>query len=235
MTSPFPQLLVLGHRGAPDEELENTLASFARAVAHGAHGVEIDVRPAADGTPIVIHDDALERTFGVRGSVASLSWPSLQRLTGARLPSLQQVAAWAAAAGAWLNVELKAGGAEEAALEIVRSHGLCDRCFFSSFDDRLVARIGELDPDASRFLLAEEWNDSVRNRLVASGAAGLCLRVDAASALTLESLRQEGLPVVVWTVDDAERIGRLVRSGVAALITNRPAEAVAAVRGTSTG
>ena len=108
--NPFPRLLVLGHRGAPEAALENTLEAFATAMRQGADGVELDVRPASDGTPVVIHDDSLQRTFGVQGSVSSLSWPALQRLTGARLPSLQQVAAWAAASGAWLNVELKAPG-----------------------------------------------------------------------------------------------------------------------------
>ena len=101
MPNPFPRLLILGHRGAPQEATENTLESFSLAVSQGADGVELDVRPAADGTPVVIHDDALDRTFSTQGKVAGLAWPALQRLTGARLPSLQQAAAWAASADAW--------------------------------------------------------------------------------------------------------------------------------------
>jgi glycerophosphoryl diester phosphodiesterase len=230
MTNPFPRLLILGHRGAPEEATENTLESFALALRAGADGVEIDVRPAADGTPVVIHDATLERTFSTRGAVAQHGWPALQRLSGARLPSLQQVAAWAASAGAWLNVELKAAGAEEAAVEILASHGLLERSFFSSFDERLVARVGEVRPATTRFLLTEEWNGAAQERLIRSGASGVCLRVDAASAMNLEVLRHEGLPVVAWTVDDADRIKRLAVAGVAAIITNRPRVAVTALR-----
>ncbi len=230
MPNPFPRLLILGHRGVPEEATENTLESLALAVRQGADGVELDVRPASDGTPVVIHDATLERTFAIRGSVASHGWPALQRLTGARLPSLQQAAAWAAAAKAWLNVEIKAAGVEEGSIELVRAHGLMERTFFSSFDESIVAQIGAIDPSARRFFLTEEWNDRARERLIASGASGLCLRVDAASPLNLEVVQREGLPVVVWTVDDPERMVRLARAGVAAIITNRPALAVATLR-----
>lgn len=226
---PFPALLVLGHRGAPGDALENTLESFAAAVRQGADGVEIDVRPAADGTPVVIHDPSLERTFGRSGVVADLSWPALQRITEARLPTLQQTAAWAASSGAWLNVELKAAGVETAVAAILDTHDLLERSFVSSFDERIVASMGEIEPRTTRFFLTDEWNDQARERLVQSRASGVCLRVDAASALNLEVLRAEGLPVVVWTVDEAARVAELGRAGVAAIISNRPGTAAEAL------
>lgn len=230
MSNPFPHVLILGHRGAPAEAPENTLRAFELALRHGADGVELDVRPAEDGTPVVIHDDGLERTFGTAGLVSELSWPALQRLTGARLPSFEQAAAWAAASGAWLNVELKAGGVEEEVIRILRDHGLLNRTFLSSFDERIVARVGRVAPDAVRFLLTETWDDAAHDRLIRSEAAGVCLRVDAATPLALEVLRHEGLPVVVWTVDDPTRIRHLVAAGVAAIISNHPGTAVTARR-----
>ena len=230
MSNPFPHPLILGHRGSPVEAPENTLRSLELALRHGADGVEIDVRPASDGTPVVIHDADLRRTYGLAGEVANLSWEAMQRLTGARLPSFQQVAAWAAASGAWLNVEMKAGGAEVEVLRILREHGLLRRTFLSSFDEGIVARVGEVDREALRFFLAEEWNDTVRDRLAATGAPGLCLKVDAATPLALDVLRHEGLPVVVWTVDDPARMQELLTAGVAGIITNQPATAVAVAR-----
>jgi glycerophosphoryl diester phosphodiesterase len=230
MSNPFPHLLLLGHRGAPDEALENTLESLALAVRQGADGVELDVRVSADGVPVVIHDASLERTFGIGGVVAELTWPALQRLTGARLPSLQAACAWAAAAGAWLNVEVKAGDAEAEIVRLVRTHGLLARTFFSSFDPAIVARVAGEDAEARCFFLTEQWDEAARDRLVASRATGVCLRGDAASSLNLEVLRQEGLPVVVWTVDHPARLVELAAAGVAGIITNRPAAAVATLR-----
>lgn len=226
----FPRPLILGHRGAPLEAPENTLRSFALALQRGADGVELDVRRARDGVPVVIHDDTLRRTFGVEGRVGEHAWSALQRMTDAQLPSLAQAAAWAASAGAWLNVELKEGGVEAATLEVLRSANVLPRCFLSSFDAAVVEEVGRLAPDVPRFLLTERWHEDAQQALARSGARGVCLEVGDASALHLEVLRNDDLPVVVWTVNDLHRMRELLAAGVAAIITNRP-ELAAEARG----
>src|SRR5690606_37932839 len=158
---PFPRILVLGDRGSPEVAPENTLESFARARARGADGARVDVRIAADGIPVVIQNPTLERTFRRREEVARTAWPALQQLTGARLPDLQQVAAWAAASDSWLYVEVIVGGSEQTVVEILRDHGLVDRCFVSSSDEAVLARLGRIAPSVRRFLAAESWNEAV--------------------------------------------------------------------------
>jgi glycerophosphoryl diester phosphodiesterase len=222
MQDPFHRPLILGHRGAPFDAPENTLRSFARALEQGADGVELDVRRARDGVPVVIHDDTLDRTTPARGRVADHAWPALERLTGAELPSLQQAAAWAAASGAWLNVEIKSPGVEAATLAVLRETKLLDRAILSSFHPQVVAEVGRSAPEARRYLLTEEWDEAAQEAVAQSGAQGVCLRVDAATPLALEVLRNDGLPVVVWTVDAPARIRELLLAGVAAIITNRP-------------
>jgi glycerophosphoryl diester phosphodiesterase len=222
MHNPFPHPLILGHRGSPYEAPENTLASFARAVEQGADGVELDVQRARDGVPVVVHDDTLERTLGVRGRVAEHEWPALERLSTARLPSLQQAAAWAAASGAWLNVEIKAQRVEAATLDVLRETRLLERTFVSSFDPAIVEEVGRIAPEVLRFLLTEEWDEAAQNALAESDAQGVCLHVDAATPLNLEVLHNDALPVVVWTVDAPTRIRELLEAGVAGIITNRP-------------
>ena len=69
--------LVIGHRGASAAAPENTLASFERALRDGADGLEFDVRLAADGVPVVIHDATLRRTAGLDATLAALSSSSL--------------------------------------------------------------------------------------------------------------------------------------------------------------
>ena len=59
--------LVLAHRGDHRRWIENTADALLDACRlPGVDGVEFDVRAAADGEPIVLHDETLERTFGVR-------------------------------------------------------------------------------------------------------------------------------------------------------------------------
>mgnify|MGYP003421561956 CR=1 FL=1 len=38
------QVLVLGHRGSLNREVENTISSFKRAIDEGADGIELDVQ-----------------------------------------------------------------------------------------------------------------------------------------------------------------------------------------------
>src|SRR5467141_1624776 len=65
--------LIIGHRGASALAPENTLASFKRALEDGAAGVELDVRLASDGVPVVIHDATLRRTGLREGLVAKMT------------------------------------------------------------------------------------------------------------------------------------------------------------------
>ena len=59
---------------------ENTLAAFARALADGADGVELDVRLARDGVPVVIHDATLRRTGITNEVVAELTSTQLAKI-----------------------------------------------------------------------------------------------------------------------------------------------------------
>jgi len=74
------QPLIIAHRGASAEAPENTLAAFRRAVDIGSDGVEFDVRLAADGVPVVIHDATLERTAGLKRRVADLTSTELGQI-----------------------------------------------------------------------------------------------------------------------------------------------------------
>jgi glycerophosphoryl diester phosphodiesterase len=230
MTGPWQTPLILGHRGSPTRAPENSLRSLALALEEGADGVEVDVQLSADGVPVLIHDPTLERTGHGQGRVGALPWSELARLSGGGEPlaSLEQAAAWAADSGAWLNVEIKAEGAERAALEVLRRAGVLPRTVLSSFSARTMERLGELAPEALRFLLAEQWNDGMLEAAASADVRGVCLRVDAASHLALDVLRREGYATIVWTVDEPARMRELLRSGVSGIITNHPERAVQA-------
>jgi len=73
-------VLIIAHRGASAEAPENTLVAFRRAIELGADGVEFDVRLAADGVPVVIHDATLKRTAGIDRRVADITSAELARL-----------------------------------------------------------------------------------------------------------------------------------------------------------
>ena len=111
---PQDQFLLIGHRGASGLAPENTLASFAKAVALGADGVELDVR-LADGEIVVIHDERVDRTTNGSGQVSEMSFAALRGLNagdGEQIPTLAEVLA-ALPRDVAINVELKGAGTAE--------------------------------------------------------------------------------------------------------------------------
>src|SRR5436853_7882495 len=71
---------VISHGGSSALVPENTLAAFAHAINDGADGIELDVRLAGDGVPVVIHDPTLRRTGLCAGSVAKMSSSELAQI-----------------------------------------------------------------------------------------------------------------------------------------------------------
>lgn len=222
--------MILGHRGAPGEAPENTMRGLRLAVAHGADGVELDVQPSADGAGVVIHDPTLERTTDRAGAVSALAWDELAeaRAGGEPLPRIEEAVRWAAQAGAFLNVEVKSPGGEAPSVRAVREAGMLGRTVFSSFYPDVVAELRRLAPDGEVYFLTERWDDEVRDGVRALGVQGVCPHHAIATPALVAELGEAGLGVVVWTVDDPERIAELVRAGVRAVITNLPALGVAA-------
>ena len=101
------------------------MAAFERALADGADGIELDVRLARDGVPVVIHDATLRRTGLRAGTVRGLTsvqltkidagtWfnrnhPKLARseYTEERIPTLEQVFDFFRSRSGLIYVELK--------------------------------------------------------------------------------------------------------------------------------
>ncbi len=125
-------VLVYGHRGAPRQRPENTLASFRRARALGADGVEFDVRLTLDGHPVVLHDDTLDRTTTGSGAVSQALLSEIRSLgvrgaadgpdgEQARVPTLAETCHVCAQEGLAMDVEIKAGADPERVAAAVAS------------------------------------------------------------------------------------------------------------------
>ena len=182
--------LIIGHRGASALAPENTLASFARAIEDGADGVELDVRLARDGVPVVIHDESLRRTALRAGLVADSTSSELHKVDAGSwfnrvhtrlarpeysqefVPSLDQVLAFfknhPANAGV-VYVEMKINHAEDtyvdlcrSVVELVRVHELKSRVVVVSFKLMAVAQIKMIDPSIRTGALFEPRRNTVK-------------------------------------------------------------------------
>ncbi|MGE0171458.1 MAG: glycerophosphodiester phosphodiesterase [Oligoflexales bacterium] len=66
-------MLIIAHRGAVNEAIENTMDAFKKAVALGADRIELDIQPTKDHALVVFHDENLKRMFGNREKVINLT------------------------------------------------------------------------------------------------------------------------------------------------------------------
>lgn len=69
--------IVIAHRGAWASAPENTLEAYAAAMDYGADGCEIDIRRAADGVLVMLHDDGLDRMTDALGRVNQYTYAEL--------------------------------------------------------------------------------------------------------------------------------------------------------------
>lgn len=240
---PGAPLSIIAHRGASARAPENTLAAFRLAAAERADAVELDVRLAADGSLVVIHDATLQRTTNGRGRVRSATLEEIRRLdaggwfsakyAGERVPTLEEVLA-VVPSHMGINVELKADRGARGATELadrccrlVAKSGRSDSVLITSFHHHLVAHAKRHFPHIPAGILLNPLRQSARSPVRIALAMRADYIVFGSRALTKRLTRkahEEGLRVAEYTVNTYPRLLRAERYGVDAVITNHPAQ-----------
>ena len=219
---------VVGHRGASGHAPENTLQSFALAAEMGADLVECDVHLSADGVPVVIHDETLERTTAGTGLV--MAHPAVQ-LGALGVPTLDELLAWAATRIP-VSIEVKHGplyyeGLVEKTVDLVRAHGMVDRAFVISFDHFALRRVKEIEPAIACGALfgARPVDGPAIAR--ACGADALLPHWAFATRDVVDQAHDAGIAVSVWTCNDDTSIAAALAAGVDGIATDYPDRVIA--------
>ncbi len=196
------------------------MAAFEAAIAAGADGIEFDVRLSRDGVPVVIHDETLFRTSGVRGRVADMACNELNRFD---VPSLEEVFELFESNNLILYLEMKDVDIADECCQLVERLGFKDRVIFECFEHSALKIVKDIDPTFKVAPLFQPPTSFILRRALALGADEIALHHRLATASTIERANLAGLRVVVWTVDDRAWIERARDFDVHALITNDPA------------
>jgi len=216
-------MLIYGHRGASAIHPENTLRAFQHALAIGVDGIELDVHATADGIPVVIHDRDVGRTTDGSGYVDEIPLARLKTFNtgdGEHVPTLAEVLALVGGA-AHLDVEIKGTGIERAVLEVLAAYPIV-RWAISSFAWVTLRAVRQLDPAAELWPLAERVDDELFAIAAELASPAASLFTGAYTAETAAKLRDAGLRVVVWTVNDPREARRVEELGAFALCTDDP-------------
>jgi glycerophosphoryl diester phosphodiesterase len=222
------------------------MPAFERARGEGARAIELDARVAEDGTCFVFHDETLARMTeevgrADRREVDTLSAAELRAVEvgeGVGIPTLAEVLDWARASDVAVNVEMKHGTRHRALLvrETLRAVSTSGAdVLLSSFDPLLLALAAAWAPHVPRALLTHrgqaQWATVLQHAVRAPVVEGVHIERTQAVGQDLGRYAARGLRLGAWTVNDPTEARDLVRRGVAAIITDRPGEMIAALRG----
>lgn len=219
------------HRGGGTLAPENTLAGLRLAVAMGYRAVEFDVMLSGDGTPVLIHDETVERTTNGRGVVSEMSDTQLFALDaggGERIPRFAEAADFCLAHGLLANVEIKpatgydAVTAERVAKMTAEKWAEAPvKPLISSFSLEALAIARDLAPGIPRGVLYEDVPIDWRAELQRLGAVSLHCDATRLSDAVLAEAAAAGVPVLCYTVNSENQAKILVDRGVSAMFTDR--------------
>lgn len=223
---------IMGHRGAPRYEPENTLRSIRRALEMGVDAVEVDVHLAKDGKVVVIHDDTVDRTTDGRGRVRDLTFAELRQLDagkGERLPSLEEVADLVAGR-AHLVVEVKDPAAGQPLVRLFQEREIFPHAHVISFWHPLVKALKEQEPRLRTGVLMVGCPADPAGLAQAALAEALVLHYAYVTPELVAAARERGLLVYVWNIDDVETLKPYLTMNLDGIGSNRPDVLVEYVR-----
>ena len=229
----------IAHRCGGALTPENTLAGLRLAARRGFRAVEFDVLLSADGLPMLIHDETLERTTNGSGCVAELPSGQLAKLdagikhhrafAGEFLPTLSQTLDACRSLGLSANIEIKpATGHESETGTVVARQVLAHAhdwpeapLLLSSFSETALAAALKEAPAVPRALLVEavptDWHARLQQlECMALHSAARHLQPDQASEIIAA-----GFPLACYTVNRPEDAAPLFAGGVTAVFTDR--------------
>jgi glycerophosphoryl diester phosphodiesterase len=227
-----PGPIPFAHRGGAADGLENTVAQFRRAIETGYRYLETDVHATRDGKPVAFHDATLDRVTDGAGRIADLPWSDVAhaRVGGKEPVPLFEELLETFPEARW-NVDLKAEPALHPLLNLIARTNAWNRVCVGSFSEARVVRAQRL---AGPRLATSYGTRGVLNLRLRSWGVPAALRRSAVAAQVpeaqsgiqvvdsrfLRAAHARGLQVHVWTINDADRMHRLLDLGVDGIMTD---------------
>lgn len=230
---------IIAHRGFSAIAPENTLAAFSAAIQHQADSIEFDVQLSKSGVPVIIHDATVNRTTNGRGKVRNKTLDQLKALDagswfspqfkGEPIPTLAEALNALKDIRAFIYPEVKSSRywSESDIDKFVRSlieTGWEDRCIVACFNHNFLKQIRQV---SSRIILGYSVRSAWGYRKVLPWAIadGNAVIISKYSVLLrnpslVQASRNQGVDVVVWTVDSEKDLHKLANIGVVRVITN---------------
>ena len=217
-------MLIIGHRGAPSLEPENTIRSFKKAQELGVDMVEMDLRQSADGEIVISHDASLQRLFGIDKEISELSLASLKEMTIDRGREMATLAEALAQINLPVNLHIKVHGLEEKLISQVQ--GFPHKVLISSTFPGVLEKIKTLDGKADLGFIIGRGElrllPIIRRLTVDLDLFSIHPKSILVSLISMPILKKLGKKIFVWTVNDPKIFALMARLKVDGIFTDCP-------------
>jgi glycerophosphoryl diester phosphodiesterase len=220
--------IAFAHRGGNTSAPENTMAAFEHAVSLGYRHLETDVHRSKDGVLVAFHDADLLRTCAIDAKIGDLTWDEISEL---RVDGTEPIPKMSDLLERWpdhrFNIDCKSAEAIEPLIQLIREHDALDRVCLASFSQRrlhtLRKRLGPdllsaLGPLEIACLRVSGWLFGSRFR--AAQVPARAGRIVVVNERFIRNAHRRGIPVHVWTINDAAEMRRLLDLGVDGIMTD---------------
>ena len=199
------------------------MEAFDLAREEGFAWIEFDVWPSADGLPVIMHDATLDRTAEATGPISEKLASELEKIP---LKGADSVRRWRVPVGLPHNrgamlVEVKPFDARDLVVRIVESVESHETPWMlQSFDSKNLLHAWEIDPAITAAWLVEshsELEQAIDERWPVVHA-----RHDLLDESSVAAMRNAGISIGAWTVNEEEDVRRMVLLRPDRIITDAP-------------
>jgi glycerophosphoryl diester phosphodiesterase len=228
MNWPYPK--IVAHRGGGAFAPENTLGAIRHGASLGFKGVEFDVMLAGDATPVLIHDETVDRTTNGRGEVPKMTYAELFNLSiekDEKIPKFEQAGRLCRELGVWANVEIKpAIGHERATGKAVAPlarelwRGALLPPVLSSFSVEALEAARDAAPELPRGYLVDKVPENWRATMRRLDCVSLHCNYKALTGKLAAEIHGAGYAILLWTVNDPSIARQVLAYGADCLVTD---------------
>jgi len=183
-------------------------------MANGCDGFEFDLRYTRDRRSVLCHDPKHNRK-----EVAATDYAGLERRRGYNLPCLKDVLSRFAAT-AYLDIELKTAGNEEAVVSTLHAHPPQRGYIVSSFLPEVLLRIHEIDPALPLGYVCKYAEEA--QRWAELPIIAFVPHYSLVSQRLVDEVHARAMQLLTWTVNSRRELLRLASWGADGLISDDP-------------
>lgn len=223
---------ITAHRGGAWKAPENTISALQYTIDSGADYAEIDVQETKDGELILLHDDSLKRTAGVKKNVWDMTLKQVEKLDagasfhkkfrGEKIPEFTEVLKFCKGR-LDLNIEIKYNGKNKGivnkVVRAIKENHFEDHCIVTSMNYQFLKQIKKTAPEIRTGYIMTMTYGGVQGMEAADFFSVKHTYVDEKFVTQAHALGKE---VHVWTVNYKGDAKRMLDMGVDNIITDDP-------------